>query len=105
MLVSYYFLEELAKNGVDGCFLKWTKVYLKRKGRMCSQGEYSRDYGVRLGDPQEGVLGPTLFNGIMNINAEEKLPPGTRQIVYADEIVKGNYLCDIQSNGSYGLDM
>lgn len=38
------------------------------------------------------MLGPTLFDIIMNDIAVEELPPRTRQIEYGDDtIVKGRY--------------
>ncbi|XP_068224012.1 uncharacterized protein [Palaemon carinicauda] len=80
-------LQSVAKKGVKGHLLAWTKNYvLGRQARVKFQGVVSTYHELENGTPQGGILSPLLFNILMENIASFQLPEGVDIFVYADDV-------------------
>ncbi|XP_068225093.1 uncharacterized protein [Palaemon carinicauda] len=80
-------LQSVAKKGVKGHLLAWTKNYvLGRQARVKFQGVVSTYHELENGTPQGGILSPLLFNILMENIASLQLPEGVDIFVYADDV-------------------
>ena len=80
-------LTALARKGVDGRLLKWTKDFLTgRRARVRFQGHLSTYMSFENGTPQGSILSPYLFNILMEELVSTPLAAGTKVLCYADDI-------------------
>lgn len=78
-------LSLLAKNGVKGTLLNWTRDFLRnREARVIFQGRKSSYHRHHLGTPQGSVLSPFLFNILVEALLELPLSQGSHLLAYAD---------------------
>ena len=81
-------INSLMDFGVSGPLLTWLKSYLSnRRQRVVLDGESSALLPVTSGVPQGSILGPLLFIIYMNSISQVPLSPGTKLLLYADDIV------------------
>jgi len=81
-------LEKLKDIGLNRLLLKWITDYLtNRKQQVVVNGETSEELPVLSGVPQGSVLGPLLF--LIYINGIDDIPlsPGTKLVIYADDVL------------------
>ena len=81
-------IKSLSKHGISGPLLTWLSDYLSnRSQRVVLEGASSTPCRVTSGVPQGSILGPLLFIIFMDSLNEIKLCPGTKLILYADDIL------------------
>ena len=80
-------LVKLQRCGIGGKMYKWISSFLmNRKARVKVDGKYSRQFLLRHGVPQGGVISPTLFLIFID-DLLTKLPRGIKAALYADDLV------------------
>lgn len=80
-------LDGLARKNIRGRLLRMVADYLHgRQARVKLQGYYSDYHCLENGTPQGGILSPTLFNVLMTMLLDIKLPEGCTLISYADDL-------------------
>jgi len=90
-------LEKLKDIGLNRLLLKWITDYLtNRKQQVVVNGEKSEELPVLSGVPQGSVLGPLLFLIYINDIDDIPLSPGTKLVIYADDVLLYKNLSDQQ---------
>ena len=80
-------LHSLARKGVKGHLLAWTKNYsTNREARVKFQGHLSDYKHLENGTPQGGILSPFLFNILMENIANLHYPQLTDIFIFADDL-------------------
>ena len=80
-------LVKLQRCGIGGRMYKWISSFLmNRKARVKVDGKHSRQFLLRHGVPQGGVISPTLFLIFID-DLINKLPRGIKAALYADDLV------------------
>lgn len=80
-------LTALARKGVGGKLLQWTKDFLTgRRARVRFQGRLSQAMQFDNGTPQGSILSPYLFNILMEELVTLPLARGAKLLCYADDI-------------------
>ena len=81
-------LEKLKDIGLNRLLLKCITDYLtNRKQQVVVNGETSEELSVLSDVPQESVLGPLLFLICINDIDDIPLSPGTKLVIYADNVL------------------
>ena len=80
-------LVKLQRNGISSQMNAWIRSYLhNRRARVHVNGWRGKDFLLRHGVPQGGVLSPTLFLIFIN-DLIKDLPKGVHAALYADDLV------------------
>ena len=83
-----HLLRAIADVGISGPLFDWFHDYLTgRKQRVVLDGLSSSLSPVSSGVPQGSILGPLLFIIFMNSLSDVPLSPGSKLIMYADDIL------------------
>ena len=81
-------IEAITSFGISGFLLSWISDYLSnRLQRVVLEGASSTPSKVTSGVPQGSILGPLLFILFMDSLNSVTLSPGTKLILYADDIL------------------
>ena len=89
---------KLRDSGISCNVLKWLFSYLhSRKQFVVLSGQRSSVSSVCSGVPQGSVLGPLLFLIYINDLPSVQLTPGTRLVLYADDILLYREISDYDS--------
>ena len=81
-------IEKLQAMGLDGFLIQWITDYLtNHKQCVVVGGATSEFVPVVSGVPQGSVLGPLLFLIYINGIAELPLSPGSKLVIYADDVL------------------
>ena len=81
-------LQSLTDIGITGQLHQWFASYLSGRCQRVVLDDFSSSYQqVISGVPQGSILGPLLYIIIMNSISKLPLSPGTKLILYADDIL------------------
>ena len=81
-------IDSLSGIGIKGPLLNWLRDYLSgRRQRVVLDGTTSDPVNVSSGVPQGSILGPLLFNIVMNSISNLPLSTNARLILYADDVL------------------
>ncbi|KAH0813463.1 hypothetical protein GEV33_009329 [Tenebrio molitor] len=76
----------LRQKGVPGYLLATLKSYLTDRTVTYRDGSVEVSKACTKGCPQGSVLGPTLWNSVLDMYLDSELLPNTETIAYADDI-------------------
>ena len=81
-------LEKLTTIGLNDYLTKWVASYLTNRQQKVVVNGVSSDFSsVQSGVPQGSVLGPLLFIIYVNEVADLPLSPGSKIVMYADDVL------------------
>jgi len=84
----HHILTSVSSLGVSGPLLAWFSNYLTdRQQRVVLDRVSSSLTQITSGVPQGSILGPLLFICFMNSISSLPLSPGSKLVLYADDIV------------------
>ena len=88
-------MSKLEKTGLDPHILTWIHNYLaERQQKVVINGVSSSSSHVLSGVPQGSVLGPLLFLIYINDITFLELSPGSRLVLYADDVLLYHPICN-----------
>ena len=81
-------IDKLEGIGLNSYIIAWLSDYLtSRKQRVVIDGSISSSTEVLSGVPQGSILGPLLFLIYINGITDVELAPGSRLVLYADDVL------------------